>query len=93
MAQCAGREGAVSNAEPDAGQALVDLMAATTDFTIHNRDWPRHGIRWEVVAVRFIARGSAVGHTLRQAVDRALVRLERMDDAIPRASLEDLGEY
>ncbi len=82
----------MSNAEPDAGQALLDLMASTTDFDIHNRDWPRHGIRWEVRAVMFFARGSAVGHTLRQAVDRALARLERSDAEIPRATREELRD-
>lgn len=78
----------MSNAEADAGQALIDLMAATTDFDIVNRDWPRHSIRWEVRAQLFIAHGSAAGHTLRQAVDRALLRLEKQDRLIPRAALD-----
>lgn len=85
----------MSSAEPDAGQALIDLMGATTDFDITNRDWPRHSIRWEVRAMLSWARGSAVGYTLRQAVDRALARLQKAADAIPGATwadLEALGE-
>jgi hypothetical protein len=66
------------------GRAMSKLDGACTDFTIYNRDWPRHGFRWEVHAQYFFCTGSGVGKTLEEAVDRAVACLHRRDEAFRR---------
>jgi len=59
---------------------IEKLEANTTDYTIHCRDFARHGFRYEVTAVYFFAYSRCVGHTLDQAVDRALASMRRADN-------------
>lgn len=79
------------------GNAMAKLDAACTDFTIKNRDWPRHGFRWEVHAQFFFTSGSGVGRTLEEAVDRAVACLHRRDDRNRRdgmyASDDDINQF
>lgn len=60
----------------DLPEPLKRLNEACTDWTIHNRDWPRHGFRYEVWAVCFFVAAKAVGRTLEEAIDRALKMLK-----------------
>ncbi len=73
-------------------EAIALLDAECTDFSIHNRDWPRHGFRWEVHAIRFFARGKGVGHTLGEAVQRALKHMVVVDSHFPRATDAEMSE-
>jgi hypothetical protein len=76
----------------DDGEAIALLESNCTDWSIHNRDFPRHGCRYEVWAMYFFAGGKGVGRTLGEAVQRALAKMKREDAKIPRATWEQLRE-
>jgi hypothetical protein len=60
---------------PSNARALALLDRSTTDFDIHNRDYPHSGFRWEVRAIYFFDRADGFGHTLWDAVTDALSKL------------------
>lgn len=69
------------------GEALQLLDSNTTDFSIYNRDWPRHGFRWEVRAFYFFERGRGVGQTFGEAAQRALHHMANQRVANTRAGV------
>lgn len=72
------------------GDALALLDKSCTDFTILNRDWPRHRFRWEVRAMYFFARGRGVGQTFGEAAQRAIYFMDKHDATLPRADPKDV---
>ncbi|OPZ66114.1 MAG: hypothetical protein BWY85_00050 [Firmicutes bacterium ADurb.Bin506] len=72
------------------GDAIALLESNCTDWSVHNRDWPRHGARYEVWAIHFFALGKGAGRTLGEAAQRAVAHMRRMDAKIPRATWEEM---
>ena len=65
-------------------EALVLLNTTCTDWDAHRRDWPRHGFIYTVEATHFFARGSALGRTLGEAVQRAIHFMRIHDNTLPK---------
>jgi hypothetical protein len=73
-----------------------------TDFTIHNRDWWRPNIvglcklkvliRYEVHIMYFFCRGSGIGRTLEEAVQRAERNIIIKQSKIRYASDDDINQ-
>src|SRR5512147_2959635 len=71
-------------------EPLSRLTQHCTDWSIHNRDYPRHGFQYEVHAIWFFVGARAVGRTLDEAIDRALKVLKTRRDKFQSANQADL---
>ena len=72
---------------------LIDILEKQcTDYSVHMRDWPRHGFRYEVRTCYLFACGSGVGRTLEEAIKRSLKNMEKNFKKLPLATDEDLNE-
>jgi hypothetical protein len=71
------------------GEAFALLDHNTTDFNIYNRDWPRHGCRYEVIAINFFSHARGLGATFPEAVVRALRMCALYDSRVPRVTWEE----
>ena len=69
---------------------IEKLDSNCTDYSIHMRDWPKHGFRYVVTAIHFCEYARCVGHTLEQAVDRAIDHLNKSMKSRPSVDLDEV---